>query len=204
MSFTFLVGIDEVGRGPIAGPLCVGGCALVRTEALLFYKRIRGLRDSKQLSPRERERWALSLHKSAGLGLCRLASVFVSEKVIDAKGLGFALRSAVEEVLEILLVTPRDSFVMLDGTLGAPAAYPFQESVLGGDENEPLIAAASVIAKVRRDEHMRSLSEKYPHYGFERHKGYGTRVHYDALRKYGPCAVHRKSFLNGCVKHATS
>lgn len=202
MAFTHLVGIDEVGRGPIAGPLCMGGCALLRERAAEFYRYMHGLRDSKRLTPANREQWASTLYMCAKKGICQLSLAFVSEQTIDERGLAYALRIAADTVLSSLSIVPSDSFVMLDGALKAPSIYRFQESIINGDEQEPLIAAASVIAKVRRDRHMVKLAAQYPNYGFEKHKGYGTKSHYRALSMLGPCELHRKSFLSECSKRA--
>jgi ribonuclease HII len=199
MTFTHLVGIDEVGRGPIAGPLCLGGCALLRHRSGEFYRRTRGLKDSKQLSPRERERFAQVLKDCEKRGICTLSLSFVSSQVIDIRGLTQALRSAIRQVLRALVVEPKESFIMLDGSLRAPDTFPFQESVIGGDEQELLIAAASVIAKVERDHYMVRLAARYPEYGFEVHKGYGTKKHYEALRRHGVSPLHRRSFLQNSV-----
>lgn len=197
MAFDYLIGIDEVGRGPIAGPLCVGACKLTRDSAGLFFKKVRGIKDSKQLLPQERDVWAAALLELEVQGCIRTSVSFVSEKVIDEGGLARALHHAVGAVLSLVEAPKERSFILLDGTLRAPREYLFQESVIGGDENDPLIAAASIVAKVRRDRYMTELSREYPLYGFDEHKGYGTPGHYKALRKYGPCEVHRKSFLRG-------
>lgn len=195
MSFRFLIGIDEAGRGPLAGPLCVGACRLIREHAPAFFKGIRGLRDSKQLTEDERETWVSRLEALEHAGSCRLRTVFIHHAVIDMKGLAFALRASVARVLRKSGAPAEHSFVLLDGGLSAPSRFFFQETVINGDETDALIAAASIVAKVRRDRHMIALAPKYPGYGFEAHKGYGTPEHYNALRKYGPCAIHRKTFL---------
>ncbi len=201
MLFKHLIGIDEVGRGPIAGPLCVGACALVRTHASAFYANIRGIRDSKQLLPEEREAWAGKLRQFADAGYITTATAFISEKTIDQGGMARALRDAVGKVLSELRVSCDDSFIFLDGSLRAPSRFLFQETIIGGDETDALIAAASIVAKVRRDRYMTALAKRYPLYGFDEHKGYGTRKHYAALRKYGPCEIHRKSFLKSLIKN---
>ncbi len=192
MALAYTIGVDEVGRGPIAGPLCVGAC-LVRAHGRRAF--LRGVRDSKQLSGGERQRWAERLRRAEALGECRLATSFIGERRIERLGLSAALTLAVCKALRKLGVTPESCRVLLDGCLRAPKAFPFQETVIGGDEREPLIAAASIVAKVRRDRHMTRLAQAFPQYGFEQHKGYGTKKHYEALRKHGLSPVHRKSFL---------
>ena len=202
MAFTHLIGIDEVGRGPLAGPLCVGGCALLRTHAGAFFHCLRGIKDSKQLPPEEREAWDRKIRTLERDGVIAVTTAFISEREIDEGGLGPALSAAVALVLRQLSAPEESSFIMLDGTLRAPRQYLFQESVIGGDEADPLIAAASIVAKVERDRIMVESGKRFPEYGFERHKGYGTRAHYKALREHGPCELHRKSFLREFMRRA--
>ena len=191
----FLIGIDEVGRGPLAGPLCVGAFLVERKRLSTVHRALRGIRDSKQLSEDERERWLSKILKLEQSGGCHFSTTFVRAEVIDRGGMAQALHTAVARVLYNLSVSPARCFVFLDGTLRAPAIFKLQESIIDGDENEPLIATASIIAKVRRDRYMTLLGKRFPEYGFEEHKGYGTKKHYEALRKYGVSEVHRKSFL---------
>lgn len=195
MVFSYLVGVDEVGRGPIAGSLCVGACALRREHAGVFFEKVRGLKDSKQLRAKGREEWTGLLHILEEAGFVRLAVASVSERAIDKDGLAKALHTAVGKALALLRIPPTRSFILLDGSLRAPSEYLFQESVINGDETDTLIASASIVAKVYRDRYMTRLAKRYPLYGFEKHKGYGTKEHYRALKKYGVSEVHRKSFL---------
>jgi len=198
----YLIGIDEVGRGPLAGPLCVGAVCILERERLLFKSFFRGVRDSKQLTPNQRLKWykliidSSHVMKNRSLGLrCRVATVFMSESLIDRLGLGRILKMAVARVLAKLSVPINESKVLLDGGLKAPSEFLLQKTIIKGDEKEWLIALASIVAKVRRDHLMSRAAKKYPAYGFEKHKGYGTRDHYNAIRKYGLCKIHRKSFL---------
>ncbi len=199
MAPQFIIGIDEVGRGPIAGPLCVGACMIQQKDRRVFSNVVRGIRDSKQLSPQKREQWNRVLFGAQEQGICSVRTVMVSEKVIDTKGLTFALRFAIKRVLHLLKVDPRACEVLLDGGIKAPLVFPFQKTIIKGDEKIPLIGAASIVAKVRRDRYMVQVSKRYPQYGFERHKGYGTREHYMALRKQGISKVHRRSFLKKLI-----
>lgn len=201
MSPAYVIGIDEVGRGPIAGPLCVGACLMSRTEAHRFGKTIFGIKESKQLAPDKREEWSRMLHLAAKEGECKLSTVFVSERVIDTQGLAFALRRAIGKVLRKLDVKPEECEVLLDGGIKAPESFIFQQTIIKGDEKEPLIASASIVAKVRRDRYMTRLSKRYPDYGFESHKGYGTKRHYEALKEHGISKVHRRSFLKKLITH---
>ncbi len=193
----FLIGIDEVGRGPLAGPLCVGAFLVERKKLLAVHRALRGIRDSKQLSEGEREVWLSKILVLEQGGWCRTSTAFIRSDTIDREGMADALHKAVARVLYKLSVSPARCFVLLDGTLRAPAIFQLQESIIGGDENEPLIATASIVAKVCRDRYMTLLGKRFPEYGFEEHKGYGTRKHYEALRKYGVCPIHRLSFLKG-------
>ncbi len=193
----FVIGVDEVGRGPLAGPLVVGAVMMPRA----VYGRGRnnplyGIRDSKKLSAAKRNVW-----RARVTGDVRFASaVFsVGPSTIDRVGITAALEKAVSGVLRNLgRKTKRNiasrAFVYLDGSLHAPPEFA-QETVIGGDERIPIVSAASIIAKVARDKYMVRLDARLPAYGFARHKGYGTRAHYAALRKFGPTPVHRSSFL---------
>ncbi|MBX4215477.1 ribonuclease HII [Candidatus Parcubacteria bacterium] len=185
-----LVGIDEVGRGPLAGPVAV--CALILRER----KRriLRGIKDSKQLDEAGREAWYKKLRGYEKEGLLSFKVAFVSERTIDGKGIPHSLLRAVGSCLRRLKVSKRAK-VLLDGSLYAPDIYLRQRTVIRGDERHAVIAAASICAKVRRDRRMKSFGKKYPAYLFESHKGYGTKAHYLALRKHGPCEIHRHSFL---------
>ncbi len=196
----FLIGIDEVGRGPLAGPLCVGAFLVEQKKLPAVHHALHGIRDSKQLSEDERKRWLSKILVLEQGGACRFSTTFIRSGIIDREGMAEALHRAVARVLHKLSVSPERCFVFLDGTLRAPAIFQLQESIIDGDENEPLIATASIIAKVRRDRHMVTLSKRFPEYGFEEHKGYGTRKHYEAIKKYGVCSIHRRSFLkNLCL-----
>ena len=195
MSILYIIGVDEVGRGPLAGPLCVGACLLERARRKAFSRTFAGIKDSKQLSAARRREWLLKLKGAQAKGECRLCTAFVSEKVIDARGLSFALKRAICRVLRKLNLEPNACTVLLDGGMKAPRTYPFQQTIINGDETEQLIAGASIVAKVRRDRYMMRLSKRYPLYGFDSHKGYGTKAHYEALRKHGVSEIHRKSFL---------
>lgn len=191
----YIIGIDEVGRGPLAGPLCVGACAVSGR----LYRRVRGLlsgvKDCKKLSPRAREEWFARIRSLAEDGELSYATAFVGEQSIDRRGISWAIRRAIRRTLGKLGIAPRRARVILDGGLRAPAEYSVQETIIGGDEREPLIATASIVAKVRRDRRMTRLARRYPAYGFEIHKGYGTAMHFSAIRRFGLCDIHRRSFV---------
>lgn len=189
------IGIDEAGRGPLAGPVAVGGVMISETLLDFVLGSFKGLRDSKQLSEKKREEFyerMLSLQKEHKL---LFAVGLVSHETIDARGIVSALRSGVGSVLEKIGVDPEKSRVLLDGSLSAPVQYTNQKTIIRGDETEPIISLASIAAKVVRDRKMRVFAKQYPLYGFERHKGYGTKAHYEALMTHGISLIHRRSFL---------
>jgi len=191
----YLIGIDEVGRGPIAGPVAVGAFCISNTNLPKVRRIFKGVKESKQLSEEKREKWFGIIEQTKKLGLIDFAVTFQSEKVIDTKGLSFAIKNALKISLSKLGIEPRLSRVLLDGGLKAPAEFNNQKTIIKGDEKEMIIALASICAKVLRDRKMNSLAKKYPKYGFEKHKGYGTRSHYGAIKKHGVLQLHRKSFL---------
>ncbi len=188
----FVIGIDEVGRGPLAGPVAVG--ALCATPKIV--RKFRAIKESKQLSERQREEWHERLRLVVGEELSFAVS-FVSAEIIDKKGITFAIRLALLRALKKVNVDPEACTVLLDGGLKAPKEYRRQRTIIHGDAKETVIAMASVVAKVLRDRRMVRLHKKYPQYGFAVHKGYGTKAHYRALKKHGFSPEHRRSFLRG-------
>jgi ribonuclease HII len=186
----WLVGVDEAGRGPLAGPVAVGVVAVPRHFDIR--KAFPGINDSKKLSEAVREELyaeAIGRHKAGDIRLCaRLASA----PYIDAHGITRAVRRGVWSGVRHV-ADPETSFVKLDGLLKAPPEYS-QETIIKGDALEPVISLASVVAKVRRDRLMKRLAAQFPQYGFEIHKGYGTRRHLEAIGEFGLCALHRRSF----------
>ncbi len=185
----YIVGIDEVGRGPLAGPVAVGVVVVTRTALRKF----RSIKESKQLSANKREEWFARIATAESSDL-RYAVAFVSAATIDKNGIVYAIRMALARALKVTNVSPEECEIRLDGGLRAPAIYLQQQTIIKGDEKESVIAIASVVAKVLRDRRMRTLAKKYPDYGFARHVGYGTRAHRDAIKKYGLTAEHRKTF----------
>lgn len=195
----FIIGIDEVGRGPLAGPVAVG--AVLATPATL--RRFRHIKESKQLSPKAREEWSLRIRNAAGSDL-RIAVSFVSATMIDKKGIVPAIRTALATSLKKLRVNPAECCVLLDGGLVAPPEYTTQQTIIRGDASETVIAMASVVAKVERDQLMTVLHKKFPKYGFDAHKGYGTKKHIHTIRKHGPSLEHRLTFLTRILIRAES
>jgi len=194
----YIIGVDEVGRGPIAGPVTVA--AAVVPYGFSFGKNRPN--DSKKLSERKREEWFLYAKDHPDIFY---ATSSVSSGVIDKIGISKATIMAVERSIKKLSSTwtsdvqVEEVEVFLDGLLRAPVQYK-QKTIIKGDEIEPIISLASIIAKVTRDKYMTNLARKYPQYGFEKHKGYGTKKHYKNIKVYGISCHHRSSFLNGLHK----
>ncbi len=191
----YLVGVDEVGRGPLAGPVAV--CALMVRGDLL--RKLGRIRDSKGLSEAQRKEWFIKVRAFQKDGDLDFAVTYAREKTIDTIGIVPAVRRALSRSLQKLEREPSECLVLLDGGLEAPEEYENQETIIRGDATETIIALASIVAKVYRDRRMIRLSKKYPGYGFEKHKGYGTRAHYEALQKFGSSPIHRLSFLSKII-----
>lgn len=191
-----IVGIDEAGRGPLAGPVSVGVVRIPDTFNKKFFK---GIKDSKKLSAEERELWYSLALEARKRGELSFHVSLVSERVIDKHGISYAIRLGVRRGLRALGVEPRDQ-IFLDGALKAPAEFPHQLTVIKGDEKIPVISLASICAKVTRDRYMVRQAKKFPQFSFEVNKGYGTRLHLSALKKYGLTAIHRLSFLKNLTK----
>ena len=201
----YIIGIDEVGRGPIAGPVAV--CTfLIKDDnflqsaiGLAYGKALPKLKDSKKLSKKQREVWFVFLKDQKEKGNCDYAVSFVSSENIDKFGIVKCIQKALNQSLEKVTsqkVFPASFRIFLDGGLKAPAEYVNQETIIRGDELHPVISLASIVAKVSRDAVMTKYGKDYPEYGFERHSGYGTRAHYSAIKTAGLTLIHRKSFIH--------
>jgi ribonuclease HII len=180
-----VAGIDEAGRGPWAGP--VAAAAVIFPPDLQLTERLRGVRDSKQMTPLERETWAAQIQAAAltwGVGMA-------GADEIDRIGILPATRLAVARALSALACAPQH---LLVDFLQLPEIHLPQTPLVKGDARSLSIAAASVLAKTARDHFMVELDARYPGYGFAAHKGYGTRAHQQALQRLGPCPQHRFSF----------
>lgn len=179
--YGLIAGVDEAGRGPLAGPVVAG--AVILPEGL----RLPGIRDSKKMTPQARERaFPLIVQKALAVGVG-----VVSHSHIDAFNILQASLEAMKRALAYL--DPRPEFVLVDGMQSVPIHVP-QRCLKRGDQISQTISAASIVAKVYRDRIMRAYHEVYPVYGFDVNKGYGTRDHREAIRKYGPCSLHRTTF----------
>ena len=188
-----MLGVDEAGRGPLAGPVSVGVVAV--PEGFDVLNEFPEVKDSKKLSENKREKIFIALEERAKAGDVRFTVEFESAKVIDEEGIATAVRRALWRGVNKLAPDSALVHVLLDGSLKAPPEYS-QEAIINGDELIPIISLASIVAKVSRDRLMVELAKKYPLYGFEKHKGYGTVVHYEMLKKYGLCDIHRRSYIH--------
>ncbi len=188
----YYIGIDEVGRGPLAGPVAVG---VLKTKHSVFGFWARGVKDSKQLTAKERQVWYEKIKKAKEEGKLNFVVSFVSSKIIDEKGLTYAIKKAISVSLKKLSVDPQKCKVLLDGGLKAPKEFIFQETIIKGDEKEPIIALASIVAKVTRDKLMTKYAKKYLPYRFDIHKGYGTKAHYKEISENPLTPIHRRRFL---------
>ena len=177
-----LAGVDEAGRGPLAGPVVAAAVILHPDHP------IEGLRDSKKLSARRRERLAAEIRERALAFAVASASVEEIDRLNILRATLLAMTRAIEGL------DPRPRHVRIDGNRAPRLDGMRVETVIGGDDQDPAIAAASILAKTVRDGLMLQYAEQFPAYGFERHMGYGTAVHMAALREHGPCEIHRRSF----------
>jgi ribonuclease HII len=172
-----LCGIDEAGRGPIAGPLVVAGAILL--------EEINGLNDSKVLSEKKREKLFEEIIKKSKYHI-----VFTDAKTIDEKGLSFCLKSSITEIMETLK-NYCDEFLMDGNTTFGISGLNCK---IKADATVAQVSAASILAKVSRDRYMLDISKNFPNYNFDKHKGYGTKAHVDAIKKFGRSSEHRYSF----------
>jgi len=175
------VGVDEAGRGPLAGPVIAAAVILPRGC------KIEGLKDSKQLSPKRRENLFRHIQNTA----IAISTGIVEAEEIDELNILKATILAMERAIKSLEVQPL--FVLIDGNIKTSIEIP-QKAVIKGDSIYPSIAAASIVAKVTRDSLMNYYHSVYPQYNFIKNKGYPTKEHIDALRRFGPCPIHRKTF----------
>jgi ribonuclease HII len=187
----WIAGMDEAGRGALAGPVAVGAVVLPRSGVRSLRARLRGVRDSKQMTPHQREVAAARIRDCAatwGVG-------FASPQEIDSEGIVGAARRAAQRALEQLGLQP--DYLLTDFRLALPELEINQTSLVRGDGCCLSIAAASVLAKTARDALMQQLDQELPGYGLAAHKGYGTPAHFHALKRMGSSSIHRKSFSLG-------
>ena len=187
IAYQYIAGLDEAGRGALAGPVCVGAVILPDDNPHLV-RTLSGVRDSKQLTPRQRDQLAPRIKEIArawGIG-------FASADEIDALGIVPATRLAASRALEAMSFLP--DFLLTDFRLELPELDLSQTALVKGDQHSLSIASASILAKTARDKLLVELDPQYPQYGFARHKGYGTLAHCRMITKFGFSPVHRKTF----------
>lgn len=184
--YKLIAGVDEAGRGPLAGPVCAA--AVILPEDLI----IEGINDSKKLTEKNREQLFDVICEKA----VAYAIEFVSPDVIDQINIKQATSLAMHNAVQNLDIMA--DYVIVDGNDKIPYDIPY-EYVVKGDAKSQTIAAASILAKVSRDRLMVELDDEFPEYGFKKHKGYGTKVHCEAIQKYGILPIHRKSFMTDKV-----
>ena len=186
LGYKDIAGVDEAGRGPLAGP--VFAASVILPEGCI----IEGINDSKKLSPKKRDYlFDIIIEKAISYNIAS-----VDEKIIDEINILNATHLAMNNAVSGMGITP--GYVLIDGNSIKNMTLP-HETVVKGDSKSISIAAASILAKVSRDRYIDEYSVKYPEYGFDKHKGYGTKQHTDAILKYGPCPIHRRTFLKNLL-----
>ena len=186
LNFSPIAGVDEAGRGPLAGPV-VAACAVIPLDYPFYY-----LNDSKKMSEKRREALFEVLQKEAiafGIGIVspeRIDEINILQATYEA------MREALKDMERRFSLSPN---ILLNDAVTIPGIPIPQKAIVHGDAKSLSIAAASVLAKVSRDHIMLDYDKEYPEYGFEKHKGYGTKAHTEAILAYGPCPIHRRSFL---------
>ena len=186
---TLIAGVDEVGRGPLAGPVCTCACIMsLKKEDI-----IDGVWDSKKLTPKKREALAEKIKEKA----ISYSINYESEKTIDAINILNATKKCMANSINSLKIKP--DLALVDAVSSLETDVPIR-AIIKGDMLSYSIGCASILAKVARDKLMDDYALRYPEYGFEKHKGYGTKAHIEALKKYGACPIHRKSFIGHFVK----
>lgn len=180
--YQYICGIDEVGRGPLAGPVCAGAVILPKDAEILY------VNDSKKLSGKKRE----ELYKEITEQAIAYKTVFMNHEVIDEINILQATYKAMRQAVNEL--NPQPDLLLIDA-VHIPELEVKQVSIIKGDAKSFSIAAASIVAKVERDHLMEKYDELYPEYGFAGNKGYGSKEHIEAIKKYGPCPIHRMTFI---------
>lgn len=210
--FSSIVGIDEVGRGPLAGP--VVACALsLKAKQCVFDAKNRefwqSLRDSKQLSHTKRESLFLFLEEHFFIGIGRVSAETI-DRINILQATFLAMKTAITQWKQVSSYETKSKqekvMFLIDGDKEIPQISIEQKAIIGGDKKVKSIACASIVAKVLRDREMILLDKTFPNYGFAHHKGYGTKEHMEALRRFGPIAEHRQSFapVKKCLRELRS
>ena len=202
--FEFVIGIDEAGRGPLAGPV-VAAATLYKSQDTRdkiqanFNNQISSdkkwglVRDSKKLSEKQREVAFDFVHENffVGVVICNHETI---DRINILEATFLAMKSALSDLKKKIRYQDKQHIIIVDGNKEIPNLSYSQKAIVGGDGISKTISAASIVAKVTRDKIMLAADEKFPQYGFGKHKGYGTKVHMEALQKFGPCEIHRQTF----------
>ncbi len=196
MKTKFIIGIDEAGRGPLAGPVSVGAVII---SSDFDKKLLKGIRDSKKLSELQRNIWFRKLKIWKKEEKLNYAVTLVGAHIIDKRGISFAIRKAISKCMYKLNAHESECEIFLDGSLKAPKKFLTQKTIIGGDDKVAIISLAAIAAKVTRDKKMARLARLYPNYGFDIHVGYGTLLHRKNIKKYGLSEIHRQSFCKNLV-----
>lgn len=191
----FIIGVDEAGRGPLAGPVVAAAVCYKDSNFQIpeeLEKDFALIRDSKKLSEKQREKvfMLIETHFYIGVGIINSETI---DRVNILQAAFLAMKSAISDLQKQIRIK-KEFYCLIDGDKIIPNISINQEAVIGGDGSVKSIAAASIIAKVTRDRIMKDFDQEYPCYGFAKHKGYGTKEHLAALRRFGPCSIHRMSF----------
>jgi ribonuclease HII len=190
MQMKYSVGIDEAGRGPLAGPVAVG---VVKIPKDFDWTRIPGVGDSKQVSPKKRAEIFKRAQELRRMEELDFIVILMSASHIDTYGIARSIAIAIERAIKKLQLNPQYCFIKLDGSLRAPIAFS-QETIIKGDSKECVIGLASIVAKETRDIYMMKMAKKYPLYELDVHKGYGTKRHRQLIFKNGLSEIHRTSY----------
>ena len=195
----YIVGVDEAGRGPLAGPVAVGAVCVSRD---FDWKLIPGVGDSKQISPENREAIFRLAKELEAAGSLDFSVAMTGPELIDRFGIVRALAIAKARAIRAVSREPEETQIKLDGLLTAPAKYLHQETIVKGDQKEKVIGLASILAKVKRDEYMRRIAAKpqFAAYRFHQHKGYGTLKHRQLVAEHGLSVMHRQSFCRRLLR----
>jgi len=199
------IGIDEVGRGPLAGPVAVCALALNKKSSLIAYSSKLPLRDSKKMMPRQREKWFNWIKENKVPYAVCLVSPKTIDKINISNAANLAAARAFERLIKNTELKIKNCKIYLDGGLylnkskiiptRSGQKSKLAKTIIRGDEKIKAIMLASIVAKVNRDKLMKKLSKKYPKYSFHKNKGYGTKAHFKSIKKFGPCKIHRRTFL---------
>lgn len=185
--FKIVAGVDEAGRGPLAGPV-VAACVCVPCGHTINSENLKLINDSKKMSPKQRESLFETIKKEKlefGIGVCDNTTI---DKINILQATFLAMKKAIG------LINNKPDFIIVDGNFVIPNLSTKQQAIIKADEKIFSVAAASILAKVTRDRLMLDFHKKFPQYGFDQHKGYGTKLHFEKLKKHGPSPIHRLSF----------